>query len=267
MNTRFSMGAVRLLGVLALLFGLFGTAQAQIANINDGINKSGSLRYTANRLAKAYFQLGMGVDVDRSKRILDTAIPMYDRRLVELKNYAPTPEIKDTYLALEKSWIAYKDLLVGSAPNQANGRKLLLLSEEIVGIANKATGQLAAHSGSNQGKLVNISGRQRMLSQRIAKYSQAMAWDVAPAGSQKEIDVSKAEFVKMLGELMAAKENTPQIKEELELGNQQWSFFDAALAGRNPDKKTNMTNVATTSERILEVMDNVVGMYERLAAR
>jgi len=267
MNTRFSMGAVRLLGVLALLFGLFGTAQAQIANINDGINKSGSLRYTANRLAKAYFQLGMGVDVDRSKRILDTAIPMYDRRLVELKNYAPTPEIKDTYLALEKSWIAYKDLLVGSAPNQANARKLLPMSEEIVAIANKATGQLTTHSGSNQGKLVNISGRQRMLSQRIAKYAQAMAWDVAPAGAQKEIDDSKAEFVKMLQELMAASENTPQIKEELALGNQQWNFFDGALAGRNPDKKTNMTNVATTSERILEVMDNVVGMYERLAAR
>jgi nitrate/nitrite-specific signal transduction histidine kinase len=252
--------------VLALL-GFAGLAQAQIVHINDAINKSGSLRYTANRLAKAYFQLGMGVDVDRSKRILDTAIPMYDRRLVELKNYSPTPEIKETYVTLEKAWISYKDLLVGSAPNQANARKLLPMSEEIVAIANKATGQLAAHSGSNQGKLVNVSGRQRMLSQRIAKYAQATAWDVAPAGSQKEIDASKAEFVQMLKELMAAKENTQQIREELELGNQQWAFFDAALAGRNADKKVNATNIATTSERILEVMDNVVGMYERLATK
>ncbi len=266
MNQQFSR-VVQFIGAMLLTFGLVGAAQAQIANINDAINKSGSLRYTANRLAKAYFQLGMGVDADRSKRILDSAIPMYDRRLIELKNYSPTPEIKETYVALEKAWIGYKDLLVGSAPNQANGRKLLLLSEEIVGIANKATGQLTAHAGSNQGKLVNISGRQRMLSQRIAKYFQAIAWDVAPAGSQKEIDASKAEFVKMLGELMAAKENTPQIKDELDLGNQQWTFFDAALAGKNPDKKVNMTNVATTSERILEVMDNVVGMYERLAAK
>lgn len=254
--------AALLVGVLAA-----GSAQAQIANINDAINKAGSLRYTANRLAKAYFQLGMGVDVDRSKRILDTAIPMYDRRLVELKNYSPTPEIRETYVALEKAWIGYKDLLVGTAPNQANGRKVLPLSEEIVAIANKATGQLAAFSNSNQGKLVNISGRQRMLSQRIAKYSQAIAWDVAPPGAQKEIDASRTEFVAMLKELMAAKENTAQIKEELELGNQQWVFFDAALAGRNADKKVNMTNVATTSERILEVMDGVVGMYERLSAK
>ena len=265
MDNRIASRFVRALLVAVAL--LASAAEAQITNINDAINKAGSLRYTANRLAKAYFQLGMGVDVERSKRILDTAIPMYDRRLVELKNYSPTPEIKETYVALEKAWIGYKDLLVGSVPNQANGRKVLPLSEEIVAIANKATGQLATHSNSNQGKLVNISGRQRMLSQRIAKYSQAIAWDVAPAGSQKEIDASKAEFVKMLGELMAAKENTQQIRDELELGNQQWMFFDSALAGKNADKKVNMTNVATTSERILEVMDNVVGMYERLSAK
>lgn len=251
--------------VLAVFIDASGNpAQAQVANINDAINKAGSLRYTANRLAKVYFQLGMGVDVDRSKRILDSQIAMYDRRVVELKNYSPTPEIKETYLALEKAWSGYKDLLVGAKPNHEAGRKMIEVSEEVVNIANKATGQLAAHSGTTSGKLVNISGRQRMLSQRIAKYAQAMAWGVAPANAQAEIDKSKTEFVQMLGELGAAQINTQQIKDELELGKQQWMFFDAALTGRGGDKKTNNTNVATTSERILEVMDNVVGMYEKL---
>lgn len=244
-----------------------GLAEAQIVSINDAINKAGSLRYTANRLAKAYIQLGMGVEAERSKRILDTAIPMYDRRLTELKNYAPTPEIRETYVALEKSWVGYKDLLIGAAPGQANARKLLPLSEEIVAIANKATGQLATHAGSSQGRLVNISGRQRMLSQRIAKYVQAVAWGVAPDGAQKEIDASRTEFVATMKELTAAKENTLPIREELELGNQQWMFFEAALAGRGPDRKANATSVATTSERILEVMDNVVALYEKIPAK
>jgi nitrate/nitrite-specific signal transduction histidine kinase len=263
---RTTLGGVLRTAVLGCLL-VAGMAQAQIANVNDAINKAGSLRYTANRLAKVYFQIGMGVDVDRSKRTLDSATAMYDRRLVELKNYSPTPEIKETYIALEKAWISYKDLLVGAVPSPEAGKKVLQISEEVVAIANKATGQLAAHSGSSQGKLVNVSGRQRMLSQRIAKYAQAMAWGVAPAGAQAEIDASKTEFVQKLKELGAAPENTKQIKDELELGNQQWMFFDAALSGKNPDKKVNATNVATTSERILEVMDNVVGMYERLAAK
>lgn len=251
--------------VLAALLATAGDpAQAQIANINDAINKAGSLRYAANRLAKAYFQIGMGVDADRSRRILDSQIAMYDRRVVELKNYAPTPEIKESYTALERAWSGYKDLLVGAKPNPEAGRKIVGVSEEVVAIANKATGQLAAHSGTTQGKLVNISGRQRMLSQRIAKYAQAQAWGVAPADAQAEINKSRAEFSQMLGELAAAQINTPQIKEELDLGKQQWMFFEQALMGRGGDKKANSTNVATTSERILEVMDNVVGMYEKL---
>jgi len=250
--------------LLLVLVAFSGLAQAQVTNINDAINKAGSLRYTAHRLGKVYIQIGMGVDVERSKRILDSAIAMYDRRVVELKNYSPTPEIKETYIALEKAWSGYKDLLVGSKPSQEGARKIMAVSDEVVVIANKATGQLAAHSGSTQGGLVNVSGRQRMLSQRLAKYHQAQAWGVAPANAQAEISKAKEEFVQKLDELAAAPINNQAIKDELGLGRQQWMFFDNALNGRDSEKKANSLNVATTSERILEVMDNVVGMYEKL---
>jgi hypothetical protein len=248
-----------LLGLFLLLSG--NVAVAQISNINDAINKAGSLRYHAHRLGKLYIQIGMGVDAERSQRLLDSAIPVYDRRLVELKNYAPTPEIKESYLALEKTWIGYKDLLVGAKPSQDGARKIVEISDQVVAIANKATGQLATHSGSTQGGLVNVSGRQRMLSQRMAKYTQAISWGVAPATAAAEVAKDKVEFAQKLDELAAAPSNTSAIKDQLALGRQQWMFFDIALS----EKKTNSLTVATTSERILEVMDNVVGMYEKLA--
>ena len=116
----------------------------------------------SQRMAKAYFQLGLGVDVDRSKRVLDSSISLFDRQLVELKNYAPTPEIKDTYQKLETAWIAYKDSLVGAAPNPEGGKKVLALSEQVLALAHQGTVQLEKHSGTTAGRLVNISGRQRM---------------------------------------------------------------------------------------------------------
>ncbi|HEX5802022.1 MAG TPA: type IV pili methyl-accepting chemotaxis transducer N-terminal domain-containing protein, partial [Azospira sp.] len=121
---KFTIGrALRALVVGSLLVA--GAAQAQITDINAAINKAGRERMLSQRMAKAYFQLGLGVDLERSKKVLDGSIAFFDRQLVELKNFAPTPEIKDTYQKLETAWIAYKDSLVGAVPNPEGGKKVL----------------------------------------------------------------------------------------------------------------------------------------------
>lgn len=252
--------------LLAFLLSIAGqSAFAQIGDINSAINKAGSLRYSSQRVAKAYFQLGQGVDEARSKKVLDASIAMFDRHLVELKGYAPQPEIKETYLKLEKLWLAYKDLVLGAAPSQENGRKVLALSEEILSLAHQGTVQLEKVSGATAGRLVNLSGRERALSQRMAKYYQAIAWNIADSHSASNLDSSAKEFAKNLGELTAADSNTPRIKEGLELVKQQWFFFETALGQKAGSDKRPQTTVATTSERILEEMDLVVSMYEKLA--
>ena len=65
-------------------------------------------------------------------------------------------------------------------------------------------------------------------------------------------------------ELSNAPANTPGIREHLELVRQQWFFFENALAQKSGPDKRPQTAVATTSERILEEMESVVALYERL---
>lgn len=254
----------RLLALLCGLGLLFAGANAfaQITDIHAAVNKAGRQRMLSQRLAKLYLQIGQNIDTERSQRLLDSSLALFDRQLVELKNYAPTPEIKGTYQKLERAWVEYKDLLVGSAPSAANAPRVMALSEQVLALAHQGTAQLESHGATPAARLVNVAGRGRMLSQRLSKYYQARAWNVASDAADMEL--ARKEFLAGLAELEAASVNTPAIRDTLVLGRQQWVFFDAALRSQGADKRTLGTNVATTSERILEAMDTVTGMYEKI---
>jgi hypothetical protein len=143
--------------VFAVLLALAGgDVQAQISDINSAINKAGRQRMLSQRMAKAYFQIGQQVELERSKKVLDVSVALFDRQLVELKNYSPTPEIRETYQKLETSWLAYKDVLLGAVPAPDNGRKVLELSETVLALAQQGTVLLEKYSGSNAGRANRI---------------------------------------------------------------------------------------------------------------
>lgn len=242
-----------------------GAWAAEIPNINEAINKAGRLRMLSQRIAKTYCLVGQNILPGPSAKILNGSMTLFAEHLAELKAFAPTEEIRSTYGDLGAAWQEYRK--VAAAPPTLQGaRKIAVLNEDVLRLAHLGTTQLELHSGSGVGRLINISGRQRMLSQRLAKFYMLRHWGITSPDMDREARVARGEFVSALDALSKAPENSKAIATELDLAKMQWVFFDDALNAQKGGGKDDIDaqNVATTSERILEVMDRITGMYARL---
>ncbi len=161
------------LGAVPLLTSPYSVAQ--IVNLTDAVNKAGRQRMLAQRAAKAYFAIGMGISVPKAQEILSLSMTQFDRHLVELKAFSPTPDIKAIYAEMEPVWSDYKTALIGAPPKRETAQALIDIDGKLLTLANKGTSALEQLVGKPIGKLVNVAGRQRALSQRVAKLYLAMA--------------------------------------------------------------------------------------------
>ena len=241
-------------------------ARAQVADLNDAINKAGRQRMLSQRASKAYLALVQNVESRNAQQVLDKSIALFERQLGELKAFAPSPAIRATYESLDGTWAAFKNELTDAAPGRDQAARVVKLDAAVLALANQGTAQYEAASGKPVGKLVNIAGRQRMLSQRMAKFYLATAMQIDPAGSTAEIGKSRTEFLAALEVLRNAPEATAQIRQELVLADAQWMFFNRGLqrlegAGASP---ASMSDVFVASENLLAIMDRVTGLYSEI---
>ena len=113
---------------------------------------------------------------------------------------------------------------------------------------------------------INKAGRQRMLSQRTAKFFMFREWGLSKP-VEADLNAARTEFRAAIVTLRTDPKSTDEIKTQLGLAETQWLFFDTGVEASLKAKADTIRrqNVANSSERILEVFETVTGMYERLA--
>lgn len=270
------------------------TAQAAITSVEDGkrkINLSGRQRMLSQRMAKAACFAALGIDVPGHLVMAQDAHALFDVTLRGLRrgdsSLGMLPEHAPAVLAeldrVDTLWIDYgaaidRVVRAGAVDPDLLARVAALSVPTLVQM-DVAVAEFEKRYGSTQlhpslALALNVSGRQRMLTQKASKEfclvaygSEVEANRTALAATVDLFDRSLAALTDGDYEVGLPEPPTDELRSQLALVRTLWvpllDVFRATAAGATPDARQ-IALIAAENNDVLREMNRVVEMYEAL---
>ena len=231
----------------------------EITSTAQAVNIAGKQRMFTQRMLKDYAMMGMENPFGDPKKDLESIMATFEDHLKALEAFAKDDETKAAIADVRKLWNGVKTMCA-QKPELSKAEKMKASCNALLKASDKVVKSLVKASGKSNDAIVDLAGRQRMLSQRMASLYMLRVWGMQDPAFQEELKQAMREFKEAHEKLKASSLNDAAINAKLQKVERSFMFFE--MMSRS-DSKFIPSLIYRKSDEILNTMNDVTHMYEQ----
>jgi hypothetical protein len=235
-------------------------AYAHEIGLSNAINRTARCRMLSQRAVKAYGFIALKLNTDNTKPVLQRTVIEMREAVAEVERYKRGRAFASSSAEFSAKLFPFLHEL-NSEPSIGKLQGLVAQSDKVLESANEMVIVLESLASSPTSKLINLAGRQRMLTQRMAKNYVMQVAKIDGGIGKAAIASDKTLFLESHGQLLVQPITTANVKESLEKTLALFNGYTGALSQAN-----NLEPISRISEALLVELDNLTSLYEKALA-
>jgi nitrate/nitrite-specific signal transduction histidine kinase len=229
------------------------------SNWAEAVNRAGQLRMLSQRLVRVFAQRLAKVGVRRAAELQDESLQRVRENIARLQALVPDSLRQTALPAVVQAWESLQAVIEGRL-HAAAVLRADECAEVLLQAAEYLTRTLEVAGGRRVLHVVNLSGRQRMLAQRVAKEAMvALAAERAPASAPLQATVDA--FEAALQALEEAPLSSDLIRASLAAARDEWARMMHSVAAF--DDAAERAAGAAASDSLVQIFDRLTEHYQR----